>query len=138
MGLLDLAAAIEGLRAGLTQAMDAGAGEGVHFDVESIELTVQAVLTDEGHGRVGWKVLDVGGSREVANTQSLRLSLVPVWVSRSDGSVKRHPLIAGQVPGGPPTIPGTPLAGSGVAGPGAGRGVGGSFGDDEPDPEDDA
>lgn len=85
---LDLADAIEGLRAALTEALDRGAGQGMHFQLAPIELTMQAVLTDEGHGKVGWKVVEVGGSLSSATTQTLKLSLTPVW-KRQDGTLVR-------------------------------------------------
>ncbi len=85
---LDLSDAIEGLRQALTEAIDRGAGHGMQFELSPVELTLQAALTREGQGKVGWKVIEAGGSVESATTQTLKLSLRPVW-RRQDGSVVR-------------------------------------------------
>ena len=93
MAGLALAAVIAGLREQLTEAIDEGAGKGMRFQLEPIELTLQTVVTDEGHGKVGWKVLEAGASRASESTQSLTLRLTPVWQAH-DGSLIRDFTIA--------------------------------------------
>lgn len=90
---IDLADAIEGLRSALSQAVERGAVEGMHFRLSPVELTLEAVLAREGKGKVGWKILEVGGSRESSSTQTLKLSLTPVW-QLPDGTPVEDPLIA--------------------------------------------
>jgi hypothetical protein len=91
--VVGLAAAIEALRTELSGAMAAGGGQGMQFALEPIELTVQVVVTDEGNGKIGWKILEFGGSHELAATQTLKLTLTPVW-KRPDGSFVRDFTIA--------------------------------------------
>jgi Trypsin-co-occurring domain 2 len=83
-GWVDLADAIEGLRAGLEEAWLAGKGRPVRFRLEPVELTVQAVVTRTRTGSAGvrWHVLTAGGerSRQTASTQTLVLRLSPVIV----------------------------------------------------------
>jgi hypothetical protein len=91
--MVDLAAAIEALRTELSGAMAAGHGQGMQFVLEPIELTVQAAVTDEGNGKIGWKIVEFGGSRESAVTQTLKMILTPVW-KRPDGTLVRDFTIA--------------------------------------------
>jgi hypothetical protein len=95
---VDLGEAIEGLRSTLTEAIERGATAGMHFRLAPVELTLEAGLTKEGTGKVGWKILEVGGSRESSTTQTLKLSLTPVWTS-SDGILVDDPLISAAMPG---------------------------------------
>lgn len=90
---VDLGDAIEGLRSALSEAIERGEGAGMHFRLAPVELTLQAVLTKEGSGKVGWKVLEVGGSVQSATTQTLKLCLDPVWQT-DEGVVVEDPLIA--------------------------------------------
>jgi hypothetical protein len=99
---VDLAEAIAALRQQLTDAIDEGADKGMHFTLDPIELTVQATVTTEGNGKLGWKILEVGGSRESASTQTLTLKLTPVW-KKHDGTVVRDPLIGAPLPAGGPS-----------------------------------
>lgn len=91
--VVGLAAAIEALRTELSGAMAAGGGEGMQFELQPVELTVQTVVTTEGNGKIGWKILEFGGSRESAVTQELKLTLTPVW-RRPDGTLVRDFTIA--------------------------------------------
>jgi hypothetical protein len=91
--LLGLADVIEGLREELTAAIDRGATQHVQFALDPIELTLQTVVSMEGGGKIGWKVLEVGGSARSADTQTLTLRLTPVW-KRSDGTLTREFTIA--------------------------------------------
>ena len=93
---VDLADAIEGLRAELTTAIDRGAAQGMHFRLSPIELTLTTVIKNEGDGKVGWKLLEVGGSRSSEVTQTLTLQLTPVW-KMQDGTIAPDPLIAATI-----------------------------------------
>ena len=73
-----LADAIDALRTELSDAMARGEGAGIRFRVKPVELTVQAVVTKGGDGRIGWGVLGIGGKLEKATTQTLKLQLEPV------------------------------------------------------------
>ena len=77
--VVGLAAAIEALRAELTDAVSKGWDQHVQFRMDPIELTVRAAVTKEADGKVGWSVLGLGGSYESATTQTLTLRLTPVW-----------------------------------------------------------
>ncbi|MBD0692549.1 trypco2 family protein [Streptomyces sp. CBMA123] len=77
--VVGLAAAIEALRAELTAALDKGQDKPMQFRLEPIELTVQASVTKDGGGKIGWSVLGIGASAEAANTQTLTLRLAPMW-----------------------------------------------------------
>lgn len=97
---VDLAAAIAMLRQQLTDAIDEGADKGMHFELAPIELTLQAALTAKGNGKLGWKIVEVGGEVESASTQTLTLKLTPVWKMQDDTRVS--PLIAAPLPLGEP------------------------------------
>jgi Trypsin-co-occurring domain 2 len=84
--VVGLAAAIEALRAELTDAVHRGRNEQMQFGVEPIELTVQAVVTREADGKIGWSVLGLGGKYEAVTTQTLTLRLAPLWKA-TDGSL---------------------------------------------------
>ena len=84
--LVGLADAIEALRGELTEAIGRGKGHPMRFTLEPIELTVQAVVTKDASGKIGWKVLEVGGAYEKARTQTVTLRLTPLW-RRSDGAL---------------------------------------------------
>ena len=83
--LVGLADAIEALRDELTEAITRGTGKPMRFSLDPIELTVQAVITREVNGKIGWKVLEAGGSYDTARTQTLTLKLSPLW-TRDDGT----------------------------------------------------
>jgi hypothetical protein len=88
-----LAEAIEALRAELTTAMEAGRSQGMQFSVEPVELTVATAVTRDANGKIGWQVFGVGGSVESAITQTLKLTLAPVWRG-ADGTLVRDFTIA--------------------------------------------
>jgi NTP-dependent ternary system trypsin peptidase co-occuring protein len=80
-----LADAIDALRDELGDAMVRGEGAGVRFRVKPVELTVQAVVTKGGDGKIGWGVVAIGGKLELATTQTLKLQLEPVVKTESGG-----------------------------------------------------
>jgi hypothetical protein len=45
-------------------------------------------VTKEANGKIGWNLLGIGGSYEKGRTQTLTLTLAPVW-KKPDGTLKR-------------------------------------------------
>lgn len=78
-----LADAIAALRRELADAMVAGEQDGLKFKPRPVELTIQAVVTKGGDGRIGWGVLSAGGKLESAKTHLLKLQLEPVLRTES-------------------------------------------------------
>lgn len=80
--IVELAEAIEALRATLVRAWWNGQQRRVRFKVEPVELTVQVGVTRTGKGSAGikWHVLTLGAerSRQTTTTQTLKLRLAPV------------------------------------------------------------
>lgn len=80
---VDLADAIEALRAALVQAMQGGKHSRVRFQVEPVELTVHVGVTRTGTGSAGvkWHILTIGGerSRQAEAAQTLKVRLAPVF-----------------------------------------------------------
>ncbi len=79
---IGVAAAIESLRRELTEAMTAGdyQRERLRFRLEEpVVVELQASVTWVGEGKVGWKVVEVGGSRTSADTHRITLRLTPEW-----------------------------------------------------------
>lgn len=111
--IVDLAEAIEALRAALTDAIGRGEQQRMQFRIQPIELTLQAVVTKDANGKIGWGALGVGGSYESARTQTLTFKLQPVWKT-PDGRLVDDFTIASQLPApvpqhvGPRQFPGTP------------------------------
>jgi hypothetical protein len=91
--LVSLADAIEALRDGLTEAIIRGEDKPMRFALEPIELTVEAVVTKDANGRIGWSVLGVGGKYETARTQTVTLKLSPWW-RKDDGTLTSEFAIA--------------------------------------------
>jgi hypothetical protein len=91
--VIGLASAVEALRRELAEALDAGRDQDIQFGLEPIELTVQAAVSKEANGKIGWKILGLGGSYESASTQTLRLRLTPML--RTAGGLTRDFAIAG-------------------------------------------
>lgn len=58
----------------------------MRFEVQPVKLTFQAVLTREANGKIGWGVLEVGGNAARETTQTIELTLRPVW-QLPDGTV---------------------------------------------------
>jgi hypothetical protein len=90
-----LADAIDALRLELAAAITRGEGADVKFLVDPVELTVQAVVTKGVDGRIGWGVIGIGGKREAATTQILRLQLKPLFKTK-DGRYVEDFAVSGQ------------------------------------------
>jgi hypothetical protein len=91
--LIGLADAIEALRDELTTAIARGEDKPMRFALEPIELTVQAVVTKDASGKIGWNMLGVGGKYETARTQTVILKLSPLWQAK-DGTLTSNFAIA--------------------------------------------
>ncbi|MCP3956409.1 MAG: hypothetical protein GY719_01010 [bacterium] len=80
-GKIRLAAVVQQLREELIEAMAAGEGEELRFDLDDVKVEVQAVVTREAQGKGGVKfwVLDaeVAGKIQDSRTQKITLSLKP-------------------------------------------------------------
>jgi Trypsin-co-occurring domain 2 len=94
-----LADAIEALRDELIDAMSRGADKPMRFSLAPIELTVQVVVTKDAHGKIGWQVLEFGGSVEKARTQMLTVKLSPLW-KKGDGTLTADFAVASVGPSG--------------------------------------
>jgi hypothetical protein len=91
-----LADAIDALRGELTEAIRRGRAQGMQFQLDPLELTVQVTVTKDANGRIGWTVLGVGASYQAANTQTLKLKLTAVW-KRADGTLVKDFTVAGDL-----------------------------------------
>jgi hypothetical protein len=98
--LVGLAEAIGALRAELVAAMDEGSGQQMQFTLDPIELAVQTVITKDANGKIGWKVLEVGGSYQSQATQTLTLRLTPVWRAGDGRLVRDFTIADAQAPAG--------------------------------------
>lgn len=96
--LAGLSDAIEALRAELSASVARGAGKPIQFELEAIELTVQAVVTKAAEGGLSWKILKAGVSRQRADTHTVRLTVRPVW-QKPDGQIVRDFTIASETYG---------------------------------------
>jgi hypothetical protein len=97
--IIGLAAAVKALRSELVEAINDGQGEWMRFSLDPIELTMQAVVTKDVNGKIGWKILEFGAKYDAETTQSIKLTLTPQW-RRSDGSLTTDFTIAGEAPAG--------------------------------------
>jgi hypothetical protein len=79
--LVDLADAIEALRAELTTAWQRGKDQPIHFRPTSVQLTVQLAITKGGKGTAGvkWWLVEAGGEASLSRvtTHGLTLTLEP-------------------------------------------------------------
>jgi hypothetical protein len=95
--IVGLADAVKALRGELVEAINDGQGEWMRFSLDPIELTVQAVVTRDVNGKIGWKILEFGAKYDSQTTQSITLKLTPQW-RLSDGSLTTDFTIAGETP----------------------------------------
>lgn len=93
--VVGLADAIDALREELADAMARGAGHPMRFHIKPIELTIQAVITKDAGGKIGWGALGIGSSYQSASTQTLTLTLQPLWET-PQGELVENPVIADQ------------------------------------------
>jgi hypothetical protein len=90
-----LADAIAALREQLLAAVDEGKDAEMRFRLAPVELSLQVAVTKGADGRIGWKVLGLGGSYASSVTQTLVLRLEPLW-RQGDGSFTPDFVIADQ------------------------------------------
>ena len=93
--MISLSDAIESLRTELTTAIEQGHNQRMRFVLAPVEMSLQVVVTKAASGKIGWKILEAGGSYQSAGTQTLNLTLTPYWTGE-DGSPTTSPLIAGR------------------------------------------
>lgn len=93
---VELSAVIGQLREELSQAMEAGEGEELRFELGPVELELSVSVTKEAGaaGKVRFWVAEVGadGKASSATTQRLRLTLDPRRTDQPD----RRPWVSGQ------------------------------------------
>jgi Trypsin-co-occurring domain 2 len=79
--VIELASVIRDLRGELQDAIEAGRGEALRFELGPIEweVTLAVDRTGGGTGKVRFWVLELGGEHQTdtANTQRVKLSLTP-------------------------------------------------------------
>jgi hypothetical protein len=110
VGEIGLGEAIRALRAELTEAKGEGDRSWLRFGVGPVELELQAVVTKDASGKVGWKVVEVGGAVGKETTQKVTLTLTPQWWDAGRQQYTSDFLVAGELgPAGPgPSDPSDP------------------------------
>jgi hypothetical protein len=66
---------------------------------KAAELTVQAVVTKDVNGKIGWKILEFGAKYDSQTTQSITLKLTPQW-RQADGTLTTNFTIASDTAAG--------------------------------------
>ncbi len=97
--IVGLADAVKALRSELIEAVTEGQDQWMRFSLDPIELTVQAVVTTDVNGKIGWKILEFGAKYDSQTTQSITLKLIPQW-RLPDGTLTTNFTIAGETPEG--------------------------------------
>jgi hypothetical protein len=103
---VDLSEAIEALRESLKTSIQSGKGDWMQFVLDPIELEVEAVVTKDANGKVGWKIIEESGGYESAKTQRLKLRLTPMWRTPDGVLVRDFTVADSQPPGKPPDFGG--------------------------------
>jgi Trypsin-co-occurring domain 2 len=93
--IVNLSDAIDGLRQEFTDAIAKAGNSPMLFEVGSVDLTVEAAVSTDANGKIGWHIFGVGASHERSNTQTLTLKLTPMW-RKPDGSYDRNFAISSQ------------------------------------------
>jgi hypothetical protein len=96
--IVGLAEAVKALRSELVEAVADGGGEWMRFSLDPIELKVQAVVTKDINGKIGWKILEFGAKYDSQTTQSITLKLTPQW-RLPDGTLTTNFTIASETAG---------------------------------------
>ena len=124
---IGIADAIESLREALTAAIEKGdqQKQRMRFRLqEPVVLELQAAWTKDAHGKLGWKVVELGGSYTSANTHKVTLELHPEWWDEPSGQYKTDFRISADLPS-----QAQPKAGGGVSAEQHGAGDGGAADD---------
>lgn len=90
---LGLAESIAALRDELHAAMAKMPRTGLLFRLAPIELTLEVVVTKAGDGKIGWQVVEFGGSYEKGRTQTLKLTLDPAFRDTT-GRLMENPYVS--------------------------------------------
>lgn len=90
---IGLSQAIETLRLELSEAQASGREGEVRFALETVDLELSVAVTKDANGKVGWKILEAGGSVGTERTQTIRLSLKPL----SSGAASKEETAGGIV-----------------------------------------
>ena len=112
--VVGLATAISALRAELSQAADECGDPRMPLQVDPIELTVQAVLTKDGNGKIRWSVLNCDDAGRPAHTLTLRLTPV---CQTTQGTPTKDCTIASADLTGDTLVPHSPPATTGLQPP---------------------
>lgn len=75
---IGLSQAIETLRLELSEAQASGRDGEVRFGLETVDLELSVAVTKDANGKIGWKIVEAGGSVGTERTQTIRLSLKPL------------------------------------------------------------
>lgn len=94
---IDIADAIEALREDLTVAMYKGRYQRMRFRLDPVVVELRAVVATGGEGKVGWKVLEVGGARSREATHTVTLKLIPEW-READETYTTDFRVSGELP----------------------------------------
>jgi hypothetical protein len=106
MAEIPLSEAIAGLRADLQRAISTGEGERLRFDLESVVLELEIVLSSSGSGEAKaglWGVVTVGGSAQHGHVSTHRLTLT--LTPRIAGAPPGQKTQVGDVVTGEPPLP---------------------------------
>jgi hypothetical protein len=90
-----VAEAIEALRQELFEAVSRGWTAPMRFVLSPVELTLEVGAERGADGKIGWHVLSVGGKAQSTTTQTLKLTLTPVW-RKEDGELVSDFTIGGE------------------------------------------
>ncbi|WP_156887376.1 trypco2 family protein [Propionicicella superfundia] len=74
---IDLADAVEALRRDLAEAARRAENQGLQFEIDAINLTIQATVSRGADGKLGWGVLGVGASASTTSSHTISISLLP-------------------------------------------------------------
>jgi hypothetical protein len=94
---MGVAEAIEALRQELYEAVWRGWTAPMRFALSPVELTLEVEAQRGADGKIGWQVLSVGGKAQSTRTQTLKLTLTPVW-RKEDGELVPDFTIGGKAP----------------------------------------
>ena len=89
--------AIKALRQELLSARQEGDGAWMRFQPGPVELELQAEVTKDGHGQIGWKILEVGGSLSAVRSHTVRLTMTPQWWDPAAKQYTTDFLVAGDL-----------------------------------------
>lgn len=92
---IGLSQAIETLRMELSEAQASGRDGEVRFALETVDLELSVAVTKDANGKVGWKILEAGGSVGTERTQTIRLSLKPLSGAASKEATASGIVISG-------------------------------------------